>query len=80
MSSKLVDAFVDLRFIDLRQPRPQSKPGRDFDRNAEIFAHRQLGKNFGDLKGPGHAAPDPARRQQIGDVLTVEDDACLMSA
>ena len=74
------DARVHLGVGGARQPRPQAEAGGDFDRDAQIFAHRQFGKDLGDLEGAGDAAPHPARRQQIGDVLAVENDAARRSA
>jgi hypothetical protein len=48
-----------------REPGPQAESGRRLRRDAQIFAHAQFGKDLGDLKGARHAAPDPARRQQM---------------
>ena len=58
-----------------RDPRPQPIARRDLDGDAQILAHRELGKDLGDLKGARDAAPDAPRRQQIRDVLAVEQDA-----
>jgi hypothetical protein len=66
---------ADLFIVHLRQPCPQAQTGRDLHRNAQILAHCELGKDFRHLKRPGYAAPHAPRRQKIGDVLAVKDDA-----
>ena len=58
-----------------RDPWPQPITRRNLDGDAQIFPHRQLGKDLGDLKGTRDPAPDAPRRQQIRDVLLVEQDA-----
>ena len=74
-AEQFVNALADFDVVGLRQPGAQTESGGDLDRDAQIFPHRQFGKDLGDLEGPRHAAPDAARRQQMRDVLAVENDA-----
>src|SRR5215469_5429762 len=74
-----VDEFVypraDLFVVRARQPCAQAQTGCDLDGDAQVLPHRQLGKDLRHLKRAGHAAPHAPRRQKIGDVLAIEDDA-----
>ncbi len=71
---KIGNPRADHRLRRARDPRPQAIAGRHLDRDAQIFAHGQLGEYLGDLKGAGDAAPHPARRQEPGNILAVEQD------
>ena len=53
------DAGANFAVGILRQPWAQAIAGGDLDRDAQIFAHRQLGKYFGDLERAGDAASRP---------------------
>ncbi len=71
---KIGDACADHGIEVARDPWPQPITSRNLDGDAQIFPHCQLGKDLGDLKGTRNPTPDAPRRQQIRDVLFVEQD------
>ena len=47
----------------------------ELDGDADVFEHRELRENAGDLKRPRDAAAAPRRRGERGDVIAAEDHA-----
>jgi hypothetical protein len=71
---RLFDPGMDLRLFSPVDPRPQTISAGDFGGDAHVFEHGEFGKDFGDLKGAGHAAGDALMGGQFCDVLAIEAD------
>ena len=63
---------MNLCFCRSVDPGPQPVTTGNLRRNADIFEHRELWKNFGDLEGSGHAERHALMRGELGNVSAIE--------
>jgi len=66
--------LVNLCCLRFANPRAQAESISNFGGDADVFEHRELGKNLGNLERSGHAASNAFMGCKPRDVVSIEDD------